>query len=611
MATEAFDVETKWRTIRQDISKETAAASEQLSRSENQKGSDLELPKGVTRRPSGAWQAQIYFAGKTRYIGVWEKPHQAAIAYNLAKEALKELKAQEKNTTSDRKRQRYILAKEALKEHKAQQKNSNSSASASASGGSGLLGSHHRKRQRKSAADTTQEGCSNAHGSSSSSISTSSSREFTMATPQRGPISHLPPSITWPSSAESSSTASSAGFRSPPPQYTRGPYKKRMATDHSPKAAGSDGSSFEFKEPRSQPLSQQQQQQQQLPQDSEAMSSIIPRGHPYSAFSQQPLSQQHSNAPANLAHPALQLLSLRPPPGTSHWMHAQPPTQPPSAYHLQQQQQQQHQQHFHHHGLHPYPYSQPMPPPKEEYNGMQFTKPQGSTNQHSPAPMAKYGGRKTAKNGMSRKKSKPTKKARNGPPTAKEAERDTQNQKWKSIRAEVLAIFTAAKNRKLAGKSNSKNGDEDDSSKAKRTFDKDVLRGITVRPSGKYQAQLYFGGRSRYIGVFNSEYDAASAYEMIRSRLKKEPKKEGSTLQPSTLQTSSSSAASSSTSASSSSLSLSSLPSHSGIHTCKGGNTTDTTGSTGTTMMRSITPSPTPSPKIRGKGHGAANKLVT
>ena len=54
----------------------------------------LELPKGVTRRPSGAWQAQIYFAGKTRYIGVWDRPQQAAAAYNMAKEALKDLKAQ-------------------------------------------------------------------------------------------------------------------------------------------------------------------------------------------------------------------------------------------------------------------------------------------------------------------------------------------------------------------------------------------------------------------------------------------------------------------------------------------------------------------------------------
>jgi hypothetical protein len=560
-ATEAFDVETRWRAIRQKISKQTEAATEQPSCPEQE---SLELPKGVTRRPSGAWQAQIYFAGKTRYIGVWEKPYQAAIAYNLAKEALKELKTQQKNSSSYRKRQRYILAKEALKEHKDQHKNSID------------LLIQHRKRQRHHPTDT-QEGCSKAH-----------SREFTMATPQRESKSLLPPSITWPSSASSSSTVSSGGFRSPP--YTRGPFKKRMGTDHSLMAAGSDGS---FEEPRApsetfQPLSQQQQHQQQLPQDLEAVASNLPRGHPYSAFSQQPLSQQHSNTPANLTHPALQLLSLRPPLPhpqlTSHWMHAHPSPPPPS-YH--------HQQHYHHRGFHRFPYSQPMPPPREDYNGMQSTKMQGNTNHQNAPPMAKDGGKKTAKNGMNRKKSKPAKKVGNGPPTAKDTERDAQNEKWKSIRAEVLAIFTEAKNRKLEGKSNG-NGENDDS-KAKRTFDKDVLRGITVRPSGKYQAQLYFGGRSRYIGVFNSEYDAASAYEMIRSRLKNEPRKEGSTLQ-------SSSSSSSSTSSSSSSMSLSSLPMDTSIQNCKEGedaNATDTTASTAT-MMRSITPSPTPSPKIRG-----------
>lgn len=90
---------------------------------------------------------------------------------------------------------------------------------------------------------------------------------------------------------------------------------------------------------------------------------------------------------------------------------------------------------------------------------------------------------------------------------------EAQNAKWKSIRAEVLAIFNGAK--KLGIRTETK------------TFDKEVLRGITVRPSGKFQAQLYFGGRSRYIGVFDSEYEAASAYEMIRSRLKTEGGKEG------------------------------------------------------------------------------------
>jgi hypothetical protein len=33
------------------------------------------------------------------------------------------------------------------------------------------------------------------------------------------------------------------------------------------------------------------------------------------------------------------------------------------------------------------------------------------------------------------------------------------------------------------------------------------------------QAQFYFAGQSRYIGVFQSAYDAAAAYEIVRERL--------------------------------------------------------------------------------------------
>jgi hypothetical protein len=50
------------------------------------------------------------------------------------------------------------------------------------------------------------------------------------------------------------------------------------------------------------------------------------------------------------------------------------------------------------------------------------------------------------------------------------------------------------------------------------------LRGITQRPSNKFQAQVYHQGKSRYIGVFETQRDAAIAYEMVRSKIKK-PKK--------------------------------------------------------------------------------------
>ena len=51
-------------------------------------------------------------------------------------------------------------------------------------------------------------------------------------------------------------------------------------------------------------------------------------------------------------------------------------------------------------------------------------------------------------------------------------------------------------------------------------------RGVTVIPSGKWQAQLYYAGKSRYIGVFESREDACYAYEVARQILVscKEPK---------------------------------------------------------------------------------------
>ncbi|GKY94375.1 hypothetical protein MPSEU_000403400 [Mayamaea pseudoterrestris] len=47
-----------------------------------------------------------------------------------------------------------------------------------------------------------------------------------------------------------------------------------------------------------------------------------------------------------------------------------------------------------------------------------------------------------------------------------------------------------------------------------------IMRGVTMRPSGKWQAQLYYSGKSRYIGVFDSREKAALAYEIAREKLK-------------------------------------------------------------------------------------------
>ena len=44
--------------------------------------------RGVTCRPSGKWQAQVYYARKSRYIGVFESRENACLAYEVARELL-------------------------------------------------------------------------------------------------------------------------------------------------------------------------------------------------------------------------------------------------------------------------------------------------------------------------------------------------------------------------------------------------------------------------------------------------------------------------------------------------------------------------------------------
>lgn len=47
-------------------------------------------------------------------------------------------------------------------------------------------------------------------------------------------------------------------------------------------------------------------------------------------------------------------------------------------------------------------------------------------------------------------------------------------------------------------------------------------RGITLRPSGKWQVQYFWCGKSRYIGVFPSKEEAFAAYEVTRKIFKRE-----------------------------------------------------------------------------------------
>jgi hypothetical protein len=56
---------------------------------ENDRAAAAAMLRGVTMRPSGKWMAQMYFAGKSRYIGVFDTIEKAALAYEIAREKLK------------------------------------------------------------------------------------------------------------------------------------------------------------------------------------------------------------------------------------------------------------------------------------------------------------------------------------------------------------------------------------------------------------------------------------------------------------------------------------------------------------------------------------------
>ncbi|GAX11589.1 hypothetical protein FisN_1Lh048 [Fistulifera solaris] len=82
-------------------SKKSKASPNRIKKSSHQQVPDTpqsiesypgNLPKGVTRRPSGKWQAQVYFAGASRYVGVYSSSHQANSAHDAFKKFLKPYK---------------------------------------------------------------------------------------------------------------------------------------------------------------------------------------------------------------------------------------------------------------------------------------------------------------------------------------------------------------------------------------------------------------------------------------------------------------------------------------------------------------------------------------
>lgn len=143
-----------------------------------------------------------------------------------------------------------------------------------------------------------------------------------------------------------------------------------------------------------------------------------------------------------------------------------------------------------------HPSSKTKPPKK-------LTKTKAGTKRSSPGPGAKVSAKKSKKSpsGTPKKKNK-------SPQLTDKAERQK----------------AAATIQKV----NAASGGKNDKAAALAAA---ILRGVTMRPSGKWQAQLYFAGKSRYIGVFDTREKAALAYEIAREKLKSEKSNaEGGTL---------------------------------------------------------------------------------
>lgn len=117
-----------------------------------------------------------------------------------------------------------------------------------------------------------------------------------------------------------------------------------------------------------------------------------------------------------------------------------------------------------------------------------------------------------------RKKSPPSKPEPKRAPraTPRKADQDKKSRKArKSIKKKESDDEPRKSNRGVFKKKGTSSKDS--------AMDADVSRGVTIRPSNRWQAQIYFQGKSRYIGVFESKEAAAHAFVVTRGLLKSEP----------------------------------------------------------------------------------------
>eukprot|EP00537_Pseudo-nitzschia_pungens_P015636 CAMPEP_0172412822 /NCGR_PEP_ID=MMETSP1061-20121228/78103_1 /TAXON_ID=37318 /ORGANISM="Pseudo-nitzschia pungens, Strain cf. pungens" /LENGTH=953 /DNA_ID=CAMNT_0013149069 /DNA_START=123 /DNA_END=2984 /DNA_ORIENTATION=- len=190
-----------------------------------------------------------------------------------------------------------------------------------------------------------------------------------------------------------------------------------------------------------------------------------------------------------------------------------------------------------------YPHHRAVPPPHIHPHYNRYPPPPHSHAAHRHVPL--YAAHPKTKASSTATKKQPikaapskaglkrpaTSAAQKAPQSAKKSKKSSQTSGKKKNRSPPLV--DKAERQKAAATIqavNQASGGKNDKAAALAAA---ILRGVTMRPSGKWQAQLYFAGKSRYIGVFDTREKAALAYEIAREKLKSEKSSaEGGVLSP-------------------------------------------------------------------------------